>query len=159
MKRIILILAMVMIFGGCEAGREYRRAEEESQRSLEQWQESQKKDMEDYQKRLEDYKEGLKAQERSHEEFEKALKAEWDAYEKMNEHRREGLNKVKIRMKKVEVEKLMGEPDDINRTVLTGRVHEQWVYENKLPSRNDQWYHISTYYLYFDNGILTAWQD
>lgn len=39
----------------------------------------------------------------------------------------------------------MGNPDDINRTIYSWAVKEQWVYEN--------------YYLYFENGILTAIQD
>lgn len=38
-----------------------------------------------------------------------------------------------------------GAPDDINRTVTTLMVHEQWVY--------------GQVYLYFDDGILTAFQD
>lgn len=40
-----------------------------------------------------------------------------------------------------------GRPSDINRSVGSWGVHEQWVY--RLPSR----------YLYFENGILTSWQD
>lgn len=36
-------------------------------------------------------------------------------------------------------------PDKINRTVTRYGVHEQWVYSDK--------------YLYFENGILTAYQD
>jgi len=38
-----------------------------------------------------------------------------------------------------------GEPDDINRTVNQYNTHEQWVYGSN--------------YLYFENGILTSWQD
>lgn len=38
-----------------------------------------------------------------------------------------------------------GEPRDINRSVGSWGVHEQWVY-------------YSTY-MYFENGILTSWQD
>lgn len=38
-----------------------------------------------------------------------------------------------------------GRPDRINRSVGTYGVHEQWVY----PAN----------YLYFDDGILTSWQD
>lgn len=40
-----------------------------------------------------------------------------------------------------------GRPNDINKTVGSWRVHEQWVYPEE------------GYYLYFENGILTAWQD
>jgi hypothetical protein len=38
-----------------------------------------------------------------------------------------------------------GKPDDINRSVGPWGVHEQWVYGYK--------------YLYFEDGILTSWQD
>lgn len=38
-----------------------------------------------------------------------------------------------------------GAPDDINRSVGSWGVHEQWVYGDT--------------YLYFENGILTSWQD
>ena len=37
-------------------------------------------------------------------------------------------------------------PCRINRTIVSGATHEQWVYG---------WYHC----LYFDNGVLTAIQD
>lgn len=40
-----------------------------------------------------------------------------------------------------------GEPKDINRTVGTFGVHEQWVYYGDGN------------YLYFEDGILTTWQD
>ena len=39
-----------------------------------------------------------------------------------------------------------GPPNDINRTVGKWGVHEQWVYGNGV-------------YLYFENGILTSFQD
>jgi hypothetical protein len=39
-----------------------------------------------------------------------------------------------------------GRPKDINRTVYSFGTREQWVYPNSV-------------YLYFDNGILTSWQD
>jgi hypothetical protein len=38
-----------------------------------------------------------------------------------------------------------GKPEAINRTVVSGLVHEQWVFGST--------------YLYFENGILTAFQD
>ncbi len=43
-----------------------------------------------------------------------------------------------------------GHPDDINKTVLENNIREQWIYR-KLNS-NDV-------YLYFDNEVLTSWQD
>lgn len=39
-----------------------------------------------------------------------------------------------------------GLPEDINRTVGAWGVHEQWIYPGNV-------------YLYFENGILTSWQD
>jgi len=39
-----------------------------------------------------------------------------------------------------------GYPEDINRSVGSWGVHEQWVYSNNR-------------YLYIENGILTSWQD
>lgn len=39
----------------------------------------------------------------------------------------------------------LGSPKDINRTVGSWGVHEQWVYENR--------------YLYFENGKLTSYQN
>ena len=40
-----------------------------------------------------------------------------------------------------------GSPDKINRSVGPWGVHEQWVYD------------FEDMYLYFENGILTSWQD
>ncbi|MFZ2339684.1 MAG: hypothetical protein WAW07_08195, partial [Bacteroidales bacterium] len=39
-----------------------------------------------------------------------------------------------------------GDPEEINRTIGSWGVHEQWVYYRDV-------------YLYFENGILTSWQD
>jgi hypothetical protein len=38
-----------------------------------------------------------------------------------------------------------GKPEDINRTVTSSYIHEQWVYGSR--------------YLYFENGTLTSFQD
>jgi hypothetical protein len=38
-----------------------------------------------------------------------------------------------------------GRPSDINKTVGSWGVHEQWVYRDT--------------YLYFENGVLTSWQE
>jgi hypothetical protein len=43
----------------------------------------------------------------------------------------------------------IGEPEDINRTVVQGLVHEQWVYDKSLFRG----------YIYFENGKLKSWQD
>ena len=52
---------------------------------------------------------------------------------------------VILGMTKAMVTASVGYPDDINRTVGSWGVHEQWIY--------------SSYYLYFENGVLTSWQD
>lgn len=41
----------------------------------------------------------------------------------------------------------IGYPDDINRTVTRYGTHEQWVYNKKDMN------------LYFDDGVLTSWQE
>ncbi len=53
---------------------------------------------------------------------------------------------IRIGMNKEEVVASWGQPKDINRTVTSLSGHEQWVYDD-----ND--------YLYFEDGILTSWQD
>lgn len=50
---------------------------------------------------------------------------------------------------KSQILKNFGEPKNINRTVGTWGVHEQWVY-SAYPN---------TLYIYFENGIVTSWQD
>lgn len=44
-----------------------------------------------------------------------------------------------------------GRPNDINRSVYSWGTHEQWVYDGGRYS--------STWYLYFEEGILTSWQE
>lgn len=39
-----------------------------------------------------------------------------------------------------------GKPDEVNRSIGVWGVHEQWVYDNNQ-------------YIYFENGVLTSWQD
>ena len=41
----------------------------------------------------------------------------------------------------------IGHPNDINKTTFSWGVNEQWVYNKK------------DIYLYFENGILTSWQE
>jgi hypothetical protein len=53
--------------------------------------------------------------------------------------------KIWLGMTKDMVIESWGKPEDINRTVTTYSVSEQWIYGEK--------------YLYFDDGILTSWQD
>jgi len=44
----------------------------------------------------------------------------------------------------------LGRPSDVNRLVFSWGVKEQWVYERGAYNR---------VYLYFDDGVLTSWQD
>ena len=53
--------------------------------------------------------------------------------------------KAVIGMKREQVKLALGNPRDINRTVGSWGVHEQWVYANS--------------YLYFENGVMTSFQD
>jgi hypothetical protein len=53
--------------------------------------------------------------------------------------------KVVLGMTKDVVILSWGKPDDIHRTISPGNVHEQWVYRGS--------------YLYFENGVLTSFQD
>jgi hypothetical protein len=52
---------------------------------------------------------------------------------------------IQLGMTKEMVDDSWGKPKDINRTVGSWGVYEQWVYSNT--------------YLYFENGKLTSWQD
>ncbi len=52
---------------------------------------------------------------------------------------------VSLGMSAEMVQAVYGEPNSINRTVGSWGVHEQWVYDRV--------------YFYFENGILTSWQD
>ena len=53
--------------------------------------------------------------------------------------------KAVIGMNREQVKLAWGNPRDINRTVGSWGVHEQWVYANS--------------YLYFKNGVMTSFQD
>lgn len=54
-------------------------------------------------------------------------------------------HKVMTGMNPEQVRAAWGRPEHINRTVIPGRTTEQWVYGDT--------------YLYFDDGLLTSWQD
>jgi tetratricopeptide (TPR) repeat protein len=54
--------------------------------------------------------------------------------------------KVTFGMTKEQVIVSWGQPEDVNRTVTTYGVSEQWIYGDK-------------HYLYFEDGVLTSWQD
>jgi hypothetical protein len=55
-------------------------------------------------------------------------------------------NKIRIGMNTEQVLAAWGKPNHINRSVGATYVQEQWVYGDHQ-------------YLYFDNDILTSWQD
>lgn len=46
------------------------------------------------------------------------------------------------------------EPDRKNRSVYSNSVREQWIYDRYSPDKG-----AYSEYLYFDNGVLTGWQD
>jgi hypothetical protein len=53
---------------------------------------------------------------------------------------------IVLGMTKEQVTASWGKPDDIHRSVYSFGVHEQWIYGDRQ-------------YLYFEDGILTSWQD
>jgi hypothetical protein len=57
---------------------------------------------------------------------------------------------VKLDMTREQVIFSWGRPNDINKTVGSWGVHEQWVYNRGSIQRQ---------YLYFENDKLTSWQD
>ena len=61
--------------------------------------------------------------------------------------------KILIGMTKEQVLASWGEPGKINRSVGTWGVHEQWVYGGCSQ------YRCNYNYLYFEEEILTSWQD
>jgi hypothetical protein len=58
--------------------------------------------------------------------------------------------KIRIGLTAEQAVAAWGRPDHINRTATAYGLHEQWVYEHG---------DYSTLYLYFDDGVLTSWQD
>jgi hypothetical protein len=64
---------------------------------------------------------------------------------------------LRIGMRPYDVTSLIGSPDDINRSVFSAmgeqHVHEQWVYEIGGYDSYD------AVYIYFEDGILTSWQE
>lgn len=52
---------------------------------------------------------------------------------------------ITLGMTKSQVRSIKGDPIDINKHVGSWGIHEQWVYNRS--------------YLYFENGILTSWQN
>ena len=54
-------------------------------------------------------------------------------------------------MNREEVKEIWGKPKDINKTVGKYGIDEQWCYGNVL--------HGTDRYAYFENGVLTSWQE
>jgi hypothetical protein len=54
-------------------------------------------------------------------------------------------HKIIIGMTKKQCVEAWGYPERLNRTVAARGKHEQWIYGDT--------------YVYFDNGVLTSWQD
>lgn len=63
-----------------------------------------------------------------------------------------GMNEIEVRASKG------SPPNSVNRTVGAWGVHEQWVYGG-LMGAGAYKYYITPTYLYFENGVLTAWQN
>lgn len=58
---------------------------------------------------------------------------------------------IKIGQPKEVVIEIIGQPDDVNRTVTAKHVYEQFIYRIKNTGKAK--------YFYFNNGILTSFQD
>jgi hypothetical protein len=58
-----------------------------------------------------------------------------------------------IGMTEEQVRYSWGSPDDMNRSVGSWGVHEQWVFENQVYN------YLRTTYVYFENGMLTSYQE
>ena len=58
--------------------------------------------------------------------------------------------KIILGMNREMVSASWGEPGDINKSVGSYGVHEQWIYGDYTTER---------YFLYFENGVLTSWQE
>lgn len=61
---------------------------------------------------------------------------------------------LKLGMSEQEVIASIGFPRDINTSTGSWGVHEQWIYGGSIGTL-----HLSTFYFYFEDGILTAMQD
>jgi len=62
-------------------------------------------------------------------------------------------SKVYLGMTVEQARAKFGYPWSNNRTVGSWGTYEQWVYRNMLAEPGD------VCYLYFENGILTSWQN
>jgi len=63
-----------------------------------------------------------------------------------------------IGMTKEQVIATLGRPYDINRTVGSWGLREQWIYKVYDPKGYPTCSFVPTKYLYFENGKLTGWQ-
>ena len=63
--------------------------------------------------------------------------------------------KIILGMAKESVRASWGKPNWGNRSVHTFGVHEQWVYDGQYGGS----YYRNTYYLNFEDDILTSWQE
>jgi hypothetical protein len=155
MKGLILII-LLLSFSGCLTYAQYKQQKQAEQQKLVEQMEEQKLqelweryDREDS-KRLEEYQE---QQQREKADLERKLAQhpEWTAQDKEYIRKHE----IRIGMSKSAVIVSWGNPVDINRSVGSWGVHEQWEYSVKSGSTIG--YKLK--YLYFEDGILTSFQD
>ena len=64
-------------------------------------------------------------------------------------------------MSKEDVIKSWGQPHDITRTVTSSCVHEEWCYGDLLKGTGRYVYFKKRIdrHVYFENGVVTSWQD
>lgn len=58
-------------------------------------------------------------------------------------------------MNEYQVRSLVGEPSSVNKTIAGNVIQQQWVMKSNFDMSNNSY---KTYYLYFDNGVLTSIQ-
>lgn len=88
-------------------------------------------------------------------EAQAAKHPDWEPllHEQIAEH------KIALGMTTEMVRASWGRPDDVNRYVSLWGVTEQWVYECSKLGYGLRFVTLPCHYLYFDDSILTGWND
>ena len=134
----ILLFCCTLFFSGCEDTRlKHSRDSERVRRDIEQWQ----REVEEQQAKSGDILAHIILEPRKTQQY-------INDHPELSERIKQYILKEKIvlGMTKEDVEASWGKPNDIHRSVYSFGVHEQWIY----GSRN---------FLYFEDCILTSWQD
>ena len=131
----ILSFSLLFIFSGCAQIKEFQKYKMELQKSYK-----------DPQEELQKYYQKM---DKLTQEHTRLIKEMEERDQKIYD------NPIKLGLTKKEVILLWGGPDKINRSVGNYGIHEQWIYMLNSESRLNR----ETRYLYFENDILTSFQD